>query len=218
MAMAVGVLPAPPSVKLPTQMTGMPAFAPGCSHARRGDGAIDQCDAVAAASAGRDALSHQKDGSRIGRPVFEPQLQEIGFERRDRAIERAAEPLDGFLAGVARRFAGSRDPSASRRCAGQIVDIRHFGGAARRIERGVDFREIRDMRTVQDGGAELDRLDRILSAMLDERAAHEDDRRERVDQARVRPWCRRRRSAVWRSGNWRCERKAGTCPARSARL
>ncbi len=41
MEIAVGVLPVPPSVKLPTQMTGMSARKPGRAHARRCDRAID---------------------------------------------------------------------------------------------------------------------------------------------------------------------------------
>ena len=56
-------------------------------------------------------------------------------------------------------------------------------GAMRGVERRVDFGEIPDMRAMQDGGAEPDRLDRILAAMARERAAHEHDRREPVDQA-----------------------------------
>ena len=41
------------------------------------------------------------------------------------------------------------------------------------------------MRPVQDGGAELGGLDRVLPAVLDQRAADEDDRREAVDQAEL---------------------------------
>ena len=39
------------------------------------------------------------------------------------------------------------------------------------------------MRAVHDGGAELDRLDRILPAMRHQRAAHEHDRRKTIEQA-----------------------------------
>ena len=40
--------------------------------------------------------------------MYEPDLQEIGLELRRRAVERAAEPLDGVQARVARDFAGIR--------------------------------------------------------------------------------------------------------------
>ena len=41
------------------------------------------------------------------------------------------------------------------------------------------------MRAAQDAGAELDGLDRVLSAMLDERAADEGQRRELIEQAQL---------------------------------
>ena len=58
-------------------------------------------------------------------------------------------------------------------------------GAARGVERRIDLGEIPDMRAVQDGGAELGGLDRILPAMLDQRAADEHDRRQPIDQAEL---------------------------------
>ena len=51
------------------------------------------------------------------------------------------------------------------------------------VERLVDLGEIPNMRAMQHGGAEPDRLDRVLAAMAGQRAAHEHDRREPVDQA-----------------------------------
>ena len=58
-------------------------------------------------------------------------------------------------------------------------------GAARGIERLVNLREIPDMRAMDDGGAEPDRLDRVLTAAAGERAAHEHDRRKPIDQAEL---------------------------------
>ena len=51
------------------------------------------------------------------------------------------------------------------------------------IERLIDIGEIEDMRAMHDRRAELDRLDRILPAMLDQRSAHEHDRRQPVEQS-----------------------------------
>ena len=55
-------------------------------------------------------------------------------------------------------------------------------GTAGAVERRIDIGEIEDVRPVHDRGAELDRLDRILAAMRDQRAAHEHDRRQPVEQ------------------------------------
>ena len=57
--------------------------------------------------------------------------------------------------------------------------------AARAVERLIDVGEIEHMRAVDDRGAELDRLDRILPAVLDQRAAHEHDRRKAIEQAEL---------------------------------
>ena len=55
--------------------------------------------------------------------------------------------------------------------------------AARAVERVIDIGEVEDVRPVHDGRIELDRLDRILAAMRHQRAAHEDDRRQPVEQS-----------------------------------
>ena len=75
----------------------------------------------------------------------------------------------------------SQAPIRSRQLAGVGDQL----GAVRGVERRIDFGEIPDMRPMQDGGAELDRLDRILPAVARQRAAHEHDRREPVDQAEL---------------------------------
>jgi len=61
--------------------------------------------------------------------------------------------------------------------------LMELADAAGGIERFIHIAEIEDVRTVNDRRTELDRLDRILSAMLDQRSAHEHDRRQPVDQA-----------------------------------
>ena len=55
----------------------------------------------------------------------------------------------------------------------------------RLIERRINLGEIPDMRPVQDGGAKLGRLDRILPAMPNKRAADENDRRQPIDDAEL---------------------------------
>ena len=83
--------------RLPTQTTGTPAprprrlrRAPPPRHRRR--------QAARAAARQSPASCHQNAGSRIGigMAAFKPNLHQIGLERRDRAIERAAEQRDGL--------------------------------------------------------------------------------------------------------------------------
>lgn len=57
-------------------------------------------------------------------------------------------------------------------------------GAPRGIERRVDIVKIPDMRTVQHRLSKLGGLDRILSAMLDDRTAHEHDIGQLVENAK----------------------------------
>ena len=118
---------------------------------------------------------------------LEPQLHQIRLERRQRPFERAAERVHRSRAPLARsRVArvGVRRASApiAHR---QLAGVGHLSAPPARVERGVDLGEIPDMRPVQDRGAELDRLDRILAAMLHQRTADEHDRREPVEQAEL---------------------------------
>eukprot|EP01035_Chromulina_nebulosa_P000299 gene299-419_t len=69
--------------------------------------------------------------------------------------------------------------------ADQRLAVIGLTGAAGAVERFVDIGEVEHVRTVDDGGAELDRLDRILAAMRHQRAAHEHDRRQPVEQAEL---------------------------------
>ena len=58
-------------------------------------------------------------------------------------------------------------------------------GAVRGVECRIDLGEVEHMRSVQNGGAELGGLDRILSAVPDQRAADEHHRRQPVDGAEL---------------------------------
>ena len=86
-------------------------------------------------------------------------------------------------AAVNRRF-------ARRRIGQQLAELLHqrflrvgLPGAAGAVERLVDVGEIEDVRAMNDRRAELDRLDRILPAMFDQRSAHEHDRRQPIEQS-----------------------------------
>ena len=165
MASAAGVLPAPPTVGLPTQTTGTPALAPlrkaPCRDRAVGCGQRRQHRGCKAAS-GR----HQNGGSRMAAASLQTDLHEIRIERGERPVKRAAEPFDGGarragdggpLGGVGQQRADTnRQPS----------DVADLLGAARGIKRFVELGEIPDMRAVQHGGTKLDRLHRILSPWL----------------------------------------------------
>ena len=60
--------------------------------------------------------------------------------------------------------------------------------------------------------AELDRLDRILSAVLDQRSTHEHDRRQPVEQPQSRPWYRRHRCRSTPSAIPRANAEAACSP------
>ena len=66
-AIAVGVLPAPPTVRLPMQITGTPACAPGSRHAPRRDRAVDRGERRQQAPATRLPGATRSAGSRIVR-------------------------------------------------------------------------------------------------------------------------------------------------------
>ena len=79
------------------------------------------------------------------------------------------------------RSAGSARSVAAASREGGGVGHRPYGGR-QRVERVVDVGEVVDVRTVDDGGAEADRLDRVLAAMRHQRAADEGDRGDAVEQ------------------------------------
>ena len=103
-ARAVGVLPAPPAVKLPMQITGRSdvcrAGASSALRPRRRGG-----------RPGRAAGRRAKVGAATRRPApasearSELHLDDEGFDRLERALDRAAERLHG-VAGGPRHFPG----------------------------------------------------------------------------------------------------------------
>ena len=110
-------------------------------------------------------------------------MQQIGLERRERALQRAAELTDHAPGrgeqGLARPGIVKQFPDLLYQHFLRIRPSRAAGG----IEGFIDVGKIEDVGTVDDRRAELDRLDRILSAMLDQRSAHEHDRRQPVEQS-----------------------------------
>src|SRR5262249_28160982 len=67
----------------------------------------------------------------------------------------------------------------------QAIDAFDRFCAARTVERGVDLAEIPDMRTMQDCGAQLRGLDRVLAAVFDQRAANEHGRCQPIDETEL---------------------------------
>ncbi len=74
---------------------------------------------------------------------------------------------------------------SARRAPAKRSGVGHGQRAAGVVEGGVDVGEVVDVRPVQDRRAELGRLDRVLAAVRHERAAHEDERRQAVEQAQL---------------------------------
>src|SRR5215208_2647848 len=131
------------------------------------------------------ASRHQKEGSRIPGVSPKTQLHEIGFERLQAALQRAAQHVDGAASSRGYHGAllvvGKPAGDASR----ELCRVVHLFGPARAVERRIDVGEIPYMRTMHDGGAKLYRLDRVLPAMLNQRSAHEHYRRHAIDQTKL---------------------------------
>src|SRR6185437_7132519 len=124
-------------------------------------------------------------GSRIDRSHLEADLEQIRLKRRKRALQGTTELLDDPLTR-----SDELAPRVSiRQQLSELLDktLTAIGYActAVAIQRLIHVAEIEDMRTMHDGSAELDGFDRVLSATLDQRAAHEHDRRQPVEQAEL---------------------------------
>ena len=103
-AIAVGVLPAPPTVRLPTQMTGTPARAPGRAMRQRRDRAVDRGERRQQAGAPARPGATRTPAHASPSSPLQPELHQVGIERRHRALERA----------------GQRRPSPSSRSAATL--------------------------------------------------------------------------------------------------
>src|SRR5262249_12985830 len=140
-ASAVGVLPAPPTVKFPMQTTGAPAWRP--RPPRRARPTAPEIPPRRASRAdARGAPPPQNDRSRLGLAVCEPNLHEIGFERGGGALEPATERGHGFARGGGHRRAGVRVLEPGARPQREPLRVAHLFGAMRLVERGVDFRKV----------------------------------------------------------------------------
>src|SRR5262249_34880134 len=96
------------------------------------------------------APRHQKAGPRLARSLMKLQLHQVGVERCQRSIERAAERLYHAMSGIGdpRTGIGIAEPRSEMR--DKTVGAGNRLRAVRVVERSVDFRKIPDMRAVQD--------------------------------------------------------------------
>ena len=133
----------------------------------------------------RPALRHQKDGSRIAGPLAQLELHQVRVERRHGAVERAAQILHHIVASVGDTGTAIGVSKPGGKIRGKAVDVVNQLGAMGVVERGINLSEIPNMRTVQDRSAQLGRLDRILPAVLDQRAADEHSWCQPIDQAEL---------------------------------
>src|SRR5262245_25738415 len=180
-ASATGVLPAPPSVKLPMHTTGAEARCP-----RRCKRICATAPYIAPAGASKRAAiarsRHQNEGSRIAFAALETNLHEVWLDRGYRAIERAAQSCHGLSRGGHDRgsLMGILQPRSHSH--GEPAYVGYLLGSMRVVERGIDFRKVRDVWPMQDGRPQFDRFDRILAAMACKRAADENDRSHPINQ------------------------------------
>ncbi|KAG5723550.1 hypothetical protein E4T56_gene7406, partial [Termitomyces sp. T112] len=106
-------------------------------HAARGDGAIERAERA------------EDQGLRGTWP-------QIGLERGHGAVERPAEFGDHAAAGALHPVANARFGQQQAELLDQRLLRLGLARGAPGIERLIDVGEVEDVRTVQDGGAELD--------------------------------------------------------------
>src|SRR5262245_66534506 len=113
----------------------------------------------------REGSPHQNDGSRMGLAVFEANLHEIRFERGECALESATERGHGLARGGDHCRAGARVLEPGARLQREPLRVAHLFGAMRYVERGIDLREVPNVRAVQNRRAQLVQIDRLLAAL-----------------------------------------------------
>ena len=115
-ARAVGVLPAPPAVKLPTQITGTPARSPARAHAPRRDGAVERRSTGVSRRAGNGTASARpRRRAPASAPRLELHLSDEGLDRLHGAVDRARRARATVSAACLRHVARQgRDPTEAR--------------------------------------------------------------------------------------------------------
>src|SRR4029079_19576615 len=128
---------------------------------------------------------HQKAGSRMAGSLMKLQLHQIRIERCKRSVESATERLDHRMSGVGdpRAGVGIVQPRGEMRdkTVGAGNRLRTVGV----VKCSVAFSTLTEGRARQNRGAELGGFDRVLPAVLDERAADEDCGCHTVEESEV---------------------------------
>ena len=95
-------------------------------------------------------MRHQKAGSRMAVPLAQLELHQIRVERREGAIERAAQILHHPVACVGDTSTGIGVGKPGGKVRRQAIGVVNQLGAMRAVERAVYLGEIPDMRSVQN--------------------------------------------------------------------
>src|SRR4051812_49708118 len=98
-------------------------------------------------------------------PALQPDPHEIRIKRRQRALERTAERGNCRASGLDHRGPLGRIGEPGADADRELAHLGNLLGATRGVEGRIDFRKIPYMRPMEDGGADLDRLDWILAPM-----------------------------------------------------
>src|SRR5262245_58094824 len=116
----------------------------------------------------RPALRHQNAGSRMGGPLAQLELHQIGIERCECTIEGAAQVRyhDVRYFGDTRAGVGIDKPGG--KVCGEAIGVVDQFSPMRTVESCINLAEIPYMRTMQDRGAQFCRLDGVLAAVLDQ--------------------------------------------------
>src|SRR5262245_42326821 len=182
MAIAVGVLPPPPAGKLPMQMTGSAERYGATAAKRRLAMRPSMRPKGASAEANAPFLRYHQNG--VSRGMLQRGLRrQVVFEFGQSARQRPAHGRNGLKRPLGHRLPGAFVLDEIENGRGEACRVSDLLAASGAQERGVGVAEVLPVGTGEHRGAELDRLDRVLAAAIDERTADESDRHKRIEQA-----------------------------------
>ena len=178
-AITVGVLPAPPAVRLPTQITG--------TASRTGAPRASRRRAARAQSQARGASSRARSPGRAGGLAQKPRRahQRLPSSRSPIASSTASVTSAPSLQAAQARGGHLRGAVGRHRRDQRLGELGLRAHQHRRVgvrQPPVAVDEVAHVRAVQDGAAEQRRLERVVPADVDQAAADEADRGDAVPE------------------------------------
>src|SRR5579863_2013045 len=180
-SIAMGVLPAPPSTRLPTQITGTPGANGRTTRRRKAPAAPNaQPNGVSRVASRPSRCQNSGAESRIGVETVEP-----GGETIEQGVEDVALTLGdgGGGRGSVPALVGLGEKTCQR--AGQLLRVPYRLGPARRAQSVADRRGIGHIGAQQNRAVEQRCLERVVTAKLRGGTADEGDAGDPVEEPQL---------------------------------